>query len=74
MGKRDNIATQHQLAYLLCKANLGLQNKQIAARFGVKEQAVKNAFHRLHKRIGARSTPHAIYLLWRILEPMLEVE
>ena len=65
--------TPHQMAYLLAKAELGLQDKEIAARFGVKEQSVKNAFYELRQRIGARTTPHAACLLWPVLEPMLEV-
>lgn len=64
--------TPRQVQYLLAKVQHGLANKQVARRYRVNEQTIKNQFTCLRGRIGARTTTHAVYLLWSVLEPMLE--
>ena len=64
--------TPRQLIYLLTKVQYGLSDKQVARMHGVHEQTVKNHFHRLRQRLGVHTTPHAIYVLWPVIEPMLE--
>ena len=65
--------TPRQMQYLLMKAH-GLADKQVARRSRVTEQAVKNQLLILRRHIGARTTAHAVYLLWPVLEAMLESE
>ena len=64
--------TSRQVQYLLAKVQYGLANKQIARRYHVNEQTIKNQFTCLRGRVGARTTTHAVYLLWPMLKPMLE--
>ncbi len=65
--------TPRQMSYMIAKAQFGLSYKQIATLYGVTEQSVDNMFWRMRQKIGARNTPHAAYLLWTVLAPMLEV-
>ena len=47
---------------ILALAAQGYSNKEIADQLGIKYQSVKNSFHRLTKKLGAKNNMHALNL------------
>jgi len=41
--------------------------KPAATHLGVRDQTIKNLLKRLYGKIGARSRPHAVALLWPVI-------
>lgn len=47
---------------ILSLAAQGYSNKEIAERLGIKYQTVKNNFHKLTQKLGAKNNVHALML------------
>ena len=47
---------------ILALAAQGYSNREIAEQLGIKYQSVKNSFHRLTKKLGAKNNVHALNL------------
>ncbi|MGB5925206.1 MAG: LuxR C-terminal-related transcriptional regulator [Dehalococcoidia bacterium] len=61
-GKAKSEAlTYRELTILLMSAE-GYNNKQIAQGLGIAYQTVKNNFHKLMQKLGAKTNAHALFL------------
>lgn len=68
----DYHITCHEMRCLLAKAAFGLSDKEIGRAYGISQQTVRNHLYNLRQRINARTTPHAVYILWPVLSPLLD--
>lgn len=59
-AKSERLSTREMV--VLALAAEGYNNKEIAEGLGIKYQTVKNTFHRLTKKLGAKNNVHALKL------------
>jgi len=62
--------TAAELTALIESVNSG-GVKSAATELGVEYQTVKNLLKRLYGRVGAKSRPHAVALLWPVIGEQL---
>ena len=56
-----SILTPRELE-VLNLAKLGYSNKQIALRFGISDQTIKNHFMTIYDKLGVHNRAHAVYV------------
>src|SRR4030042_1847807 len=61
-GEAKSEALTYRELHILLMSAEGYSNKEIAEGLGIAYQTVKNNFHRLMKKLGARTNAHALFL------------
>ena len=61
-GKAKSEALTYRELHVLLMSAEGYSNKEIAEGLGIAYQTVKNNFHKLMKKLGAKTNAHALFL------------